>query len=707
MRTMIKVHLHVLFGLFVLMFLFTVNPIQAHAENISTAEATMEWKTVDGRKWIEFTVSDLDAKDEYKDGDYKHYIFETGSSKAVMKMYKNGEKKYEFVGNFEEGTNTYPKWEYSVSAAPDNPSSIDLDDYTAKVTIYYASTESCSFSYSSTKDPTCTSKGYDIYKCSVCKGKRKKNYTAALGHKYTDDSDVKWSDQTYKCKNRSTATVSFKCVACGDWSDADDATVTDETTITTAQTCTSKEKLTVEFTAKIGTRNDKTYKTTKTYEDKTCSAHSSGKGHNYTTATFTPTLYSCQGSTASATFKCSDCEVTKSADSVSGNTTTATAWSCTSAHKINVTYTAIIANPRTGTNSTVTSSTYSNQTCAGSSSITVDGTTVNKSHSAAKGHNYATTSTVTWGTATYKCGNNSSRTATFKCTDCSQTASASVSDATTVTQIQSCTKDEQMTVKFMAKISNPRINNATTTVTKTDTKAVCQNHKAKGHDWRWIIDQDLTCTTDYIGHQYCFQTTDSTSYNGSSTYNGKTLKGQECHNINGSNTDGSAKSLSKTVLESAPGHHFEELVVDTYATCTTEGKAHYQCTNTINGARCTATNSTSCTSKTANGGTYTIAAKGHYITSDDITTVPSVYEDGVRKYKCEWCNEYVAESEISKRQFNIYIGDNRVTEIRLGDDLVWNGSVGDTDSDGGHTTCDDIFTIVENNWYYKNSIYGD
>ncbi len=197
----------------------------------------------------------------------------------------------------------------------------------------------------------------------------------------------------------------------------------------------------------------------------------------------------------------------------------------------------------------------------------------------------------------------------------------------------------------------------------------------KGHNWVWYVDSDLTCTTNYTGHQYCTNT---------------------CHDTNKKSEtyDGSRTQNTGTVLYTAPGHHYEQLVIDVPPTCTTAGKAHYRCTNYLNGKQCTAC-----------GDTFTIPATGHYITSDTVTTTPSVYENGVRKYKCEWCGEYVTESEIPNREFNIYIGDNRVTEIRLGDELVWNGSVGDSESDGGHTTCDDIFTIVENDWYYKNSLY--
>lgn len=192
---------------------------------------------------------------------------------------------------------------------------------------------------------------------------------------------------------------------------------------------------------------------------------------------------------------------------------------------------------------------------------------------------------------------------------------------------------------------------------------------ALGHDWHWVHDSALSCTTDYAGHKRCTRAEHDESRDGS-------------------------KNLSRIVFQKAVGHHYEELISDDEATCTEDGHSHYQCTNIIDGHRCTAT-----TSK------FVVSATGHYITSDEVAKKPSVYENGVRTYFCEYCGKPVTEDEIPHRQFNAYIGDKRVVEIKRGDELVWNGSVGDVGTDGGKTTSDDIFSLIENNWYYKDSHY--
>ena len=99
----------------------------------------------------------------------------------------------------------------------------------------------------------------------------------------------------------------------------------------------------------------------------------------------------------------------------------------------------------------------------------------------AKKHNYTTSSAnVSWGTAIYKHGSGSSRTCTFRCTDCSNTASGSVSSSMTVTQNQACEKDELGTFTFKATVYNPR-GGSSITASTTDSGKVCSDHKKQGH----------------------------------------------------------------------------------------------------------------------------------------------------------------------------------------------------------------------------------
>lgn len=157
---------------------------------------------------------------------------------------------------------------------------------------------------------------------------------------------------------------------------------------------------------------------------------------------------------------------------------------------------------------------------------------------------------------------------------------------------------------------------------------------------------------------------------------------------------GKTKNI-KTIFK-APGHHFEELVNDKRATCTTDGRSHYRCTNVINGVRCTA-----CSPE------FTVPKTGHYINRDEVTKKPTVYTHGERVFYCKYCNAPVTERDIPKRKFNVYVGNKRVKAIYVGDKLVWNGSVGDVGTDGGKDTFDEIFSLIENNWYYKKHHYNN
>lgn len=165
-----------------------------------------------------------------------------------------------------------------------------------------------------------------------------------------------------------------------------------------------------------------------------------------------------------------------------------------------------------------------------------------------------------------------------------------------------------------------------------------------------------------------------------------------CHS---SYSDGPKTKNIKTIFK-APVHHFEELVNDKRATCTTDGRSHYRCTNVINGVRCTA-----CSPE------FTVPKTGHYINRDEVTKKPTVYTHGERVFYCKYCNAPVTERDIPKRKFNVYVGNKRVKAIYVGDKLVWNGSVGDVGTDGGKDTFDEIFSLIENNWYYKKHHYNN
>ena len=193
--------------------------------------------------------------------------------------------------------------------------------------------------------------------------------------------------------------------------------------------------------------------------------------------------------------------------------------------------------------------------------------------------------------------------------------------------------------------------------------------KAVGHDWHWVIDSELSCTTDYSGHKTCTRSQHNTSKDGPVNTNYK-------------------------VFTHAPGHHYEELVNEVEATCTTDGRSHYQCTNVINGRRCTATDTS-----------FKVPATGHYITSDAITKTPSVYENGERTFYCEHCHQPIVSEEIPKRRFNVYLGDKQVTTVSIGDNLVWNGSHGEDGTDGSKTGYDWLKTLIEDNWYYIKNKY--
>ena len=80
---------------------------------------------------------------------------------------------------------------------------------------------------------------------------------------------------------------------------------------------------------------------------------------------------------------------------------------------------------------------------------------------------------------------------------------------------------------------------------------------ALGHQNKWVVDTDLTCTQNMTGHFHCYNSAHNTAY------------------------DGPVNTANGSVLQFAPGHHFEELVNDTKATCTENGESHYVCTNKL------------------------------------------------------------------------------------------------------------------------------
>ena len=189
---------------------------------------------------------------------------------------------------------------------------------------------------------------------------------------------------------------------------------------------------------------------------------------------------------------------------------------------------------------------------------------------------------------------------------------------------------------------------------------------ARGHNWIWEIDTNLSCTTDYTGHKICTRS---------------------CHNPD---IDGPRKTAFNTVFAKAPGHNYTKFVCEDPATCTKNGVGRYVCTNEINGVVCGAKKNE----------TVTIPALGHHITYDKVTEKPSVYTNGTRTYYCEYCGKPVTTRDVLHRNFNIYLGGKRVTMITKGDNIVWNGSYGEQGSDGGKTSTDDVNSLVESNWYY-------
>ncbi|MCR5836198.1 MAG: hypothetical protein K6G88_06820 [Lachnospiraceae bacterium] len=555
MSKIVKRHLRVALGLFAFVLLFCI-PMDCHATTYNTdqVELTFNGLNENGKIPKDAYGDQIKQCKEDKNGDHGdnvlrfcvttgtmygekeklyHYYMQKNKESVEMILYKNGNKVTPTVtGHFEMGDELYPCWYFTV--AYNNPSGIskyeDLKNYSAKVIISNAPKQECDVTVEKdTKAESCEYPGWYIRSCSKCNGVHEIMRTKAHTYEWEtiDPAD---------CVNEGTKAK--KCVVCGD----------------------------IEEYKQIDPLGHQ-------FEKKDVRWH-------------IQTVPSCSTQKAIAIFPCKYCGYEEYKE-ISVTPTINQTWSCTKGERITAVFSASVRSQRNNKTITSTNEEYTNVLCEDASSQTIDGVTYTLAHAGPKQHNYPTSS-VSWGKATYKCGTGSTRTATFTCTEpgCSEYVTVNASSTSNVTRIQSCTRDELITATFTASTNNPRTGR-TTTVTQTDAGQICVNHKAKGHKWLWVIDQDLTCTQDYKGHQHCFQTTDT------ATYNGKSVKGQECHNINGSQSETDKTDINTVtkVLESAPGHHFEELKIDKYATCTEDGVAYYQCTNTINGVRCTATNS--------------------------------------------------------------------------------------------------------------------